>query len=262
MSRVSDILVRARDSLADDAKNRFTDARLIRLLNEAQLQVAVATKVLRTEVISTITPFASTICLPENCISVLRVEWEGVKLELKSHDEMDIKDKKWKATTGLVPTTVVYDLREPSTLQLWPALQYDDSVLSNLGLVTDMTGAVIADDFGVAETITGSVVIGQPTFGVLATIQIAEYSLVIQYARKPAVIVSIDDTIEVPDIFDSALKHYVVGMALRDNMDIQNRQVGQEILAQASSEVAIALRLLRSDYTAMTQYNTTYNGGL
>lgn len=260
MSRVSTIISRVRDSLADNAKTRFTDARLISLLNEAQMQVATSTKVLRTSIVVAVTPLTSIIQLPNDCISTLRVEYDGVKLALKSHDEMDKIDPNWKQRTADVPTTVIYDLRDLTMLQLWPALNY--ASLEPFGLVSTLTGATIATPFGVAESLTGSVAVGELDYGLLGTIQIATPSLSVQYAKAPVTITSIDEDPEVPHIFDIALKSYTIGMALRDNMDLQNRQVGQEWLAQAGAEVKVAMRLLSGDYTAMTQYTTEYNGGI
>lgn len=258
MSRVSEILLRARDRLADTQKKRFSDARLIRLLSEAQEQVATTTKVLRTEATFSLTPFTSKIQLPDNCFAVLRVEWEGVKLAMKSYDEMDEAMPEWKTVVAPKPTAVVYNLRDAQELQLWPTLAYDE--IAPYGLVSSMTGATSAETVGIAESLIGSVAIGQPTYGVLATVQVATPSVTVQYARLPKKVEDYGE-LEVPAAFDTALKSYVVGMALMDNMDLQNSQIANTILEQAGAEVALISRTLRSDFTTLTQYNSTYNGG-
>ena len=264
MSRVSDILTKARDTLADVDKDRFTDARLIRLLNEAQELIAVNTKVLRNKLVGTVTAASSIFILPEDCINVLRVEWNGVKLTMKSYDEMDALDPNWQSRFGNEPTHVVYDLRLPNKLILWPSLQYSE--LTPLGLLTGLTVpfvTTIADEYGAAESIQGAVLVnGSPTYGIITTLELAEYSLAIHYAKRPALIIDETSTIELPQLLDTALKQYVVGMALRDNMDTRSREIGAEELTNAAINVKTAIRLLSTDYTAATQYDTTYVGGI
>jgi hypothetical protein len=86
--------------------------------------------------------------------------------------------------------------------------------------------------------------------------------LAIHYAKRPALIIDETSIIELPQMLDTALKQYVVGMALRDNMDTRSREIGAEELTNAAINVKTAMRLLSHDYTAATQYNTTYVGGI
>jgi len=50
MGRIADILTRVRDSLSDPDADRWSDARLLRLIDEAQKDIATKNKLLRTTV--------------------------------------------------------------------------------------------------------------------------------------------------------------------------------------------------------------------
>lgn len=259
MSRVSNILDRARDSLGDPDKKRFSDAQLLRLLSEAQEQAALVSKALVQRTIMQLVPGTSYLALPEDCSAVLRVDYNGVKLQFKSFEEMDLIDSNWAARTGTVPQYVVYDLRQPNTIALWPSLIYPE--LEPYGLVTSLGSSTIATAQGSANSIPGSVVIGEETYGIIATIDVQTYSVRVYYAKRPIDVTSLASTIELPQAFDTALKHYVVGFALRDNMDTQNRAVAQEALAQAAAAMQVAIRLTGADF-ARADYSTTYNKGV
>lgn len=261
MSRVSDLLLKARETLGDPDGDRFSDARLFRLLNEAQELIAVNTKVLRTKITGTLTAFSSIFVLPEDCITVLRVEWDKVKLPMKSYEEMDAIDPEWQTRFANEPQYVIYDLRLPNRLLLWPNLNYQNT--PSTGILTGVEPLVAETvPYGSANSIEGVTLIGQLTYGIITTMQVAPYSLDIYYSRNPLPAVDVNSTIELPKVLDTALKQYMTGMALRDNMDSASRVLGQEELTNAAMNVQVAMRLLSNDYTAATQYNTVYNGGI
>jgi len=261
MSRISGILSRARETLADPDKDRFTDERLLRLLSEAQTVVALSTGMLITSYNTTVTAISPTIPLPENCISVLRVEWDKVKLPLLSYDAMDAQfGSEWQQFTSDIPTHVVYDLRVPSTLRLWPSIAFASEVAA-YGLVTT-AGQSLALDYGAAASIPTSVLAdGDANFGIISSIAIGVMVMTVYYSRNPLSLATLTAELELPALFDTVLKQYVVGMALRDNMDTQSRAIGADELATAAAGVANALKLLSLDYTANAHYDTTYVGG-
>lgn len=257
MSRVSNILDRARDSLGDPDKKRFSDARLLRLLSEAQEQVIVATKQPQRKVRAQNIPGSPYVEL-ENCLSITRVEYNNIALPFTTMAELDKVDPQWQTRTG-EPYKVVYNLRKPTTLRLWPFFDYATyPELHSYGLASVI--AVQADLYGAAASIPGSVVNGSAVYGVVTTIDVPDYILTVYYVEKPQPLTTLTDELLVNDIFDTALKQYVVGFALRDNMDTQNRAVAQEELAAASASLQVALRTVRLD-SASANYDTVYNGG-
>ena len=50
MTRIANILTRVRDSLSDPSKDRWTDERLLRLIDEAQKDLAKKSLLLRTKI--------------------------------------------------------------------------------------------------------------------------------------------------------------------------------------------------------------------
>ena len=83
--------------------------------------------------------------------------------------------------------------------------------------------------------------------------------LSIYYIKKPVLLVELTDELELDDAFDITLKHYVVGMTLRDDLDSQNRTLGNEELVLYNNELAIAMKFTSEDFTSnISSYETPY----
>ena len=94
MSRVDDILVRVRDSLADHAKQRWTDDRLLRLVDEAQKDIARHSKLLKDTFDISVSIDVHTYELPEDMFLITRAAFEDCEIPLVSYDSMDEQAKK------------------------------------------------------------------------------------------------------------------------------------------------------------------------
>ena len=94
MSRIDDILVRARDSLADHAKQRWTDDRLLRLVDEAQKDIARHSKLLKGTFDISLSIDVHTYELPEDMFLITRASFDDCEITLVSYDSMDEQAKK------------------------------------------------------------------------------------------------------------------------------------------------------------------------
>lgn len=349
MGRVEEIIVKARDTLADPNGDRWADERLIRLIDEAQKDVCRRAKLLRTRKDIAIYNGRATYTLPSDMLLLDRVLLNGDLLPFKSHLEMDRSLSVWEDDTGM-PQYLVYDKQNRQEVKLYPIPAnlaadtytfsspgyFEDTsyVLDAFGTITDApTGDSIAGDYGFTTDVdyidylfnqdsgtcdpytfldaeidsdygivsvwtteikdTGEhdenygVVVGieglsqNSDYGVLVSLKqdgitvenfdkgdygvttdISETfdSLTVYYLKKPTSITSLGDDIEIDDSFDSALKYYVVGKALRDDMDTQNRTVGNEELQFYDRELRQAIKDDVVDFTRSVQYKAKYQG--
>lgn len=324
MSRITEILTRARDTLADPNKERWTDERLIRLIDEAQKDICRRAKLLREKSEQGIYPNQGVYKLPSDLLLLDRILFDGEVLPFKSHLELDAKIAKWEEDTG-TPECVVYDKQNRRSIKLYPIpIPSKDTVYTFEHPAYYIPKECITDDFGVITSLTAvtcegveldgdygfstsclteeqivtpydssdyGIVIGiddlymnseygvlvsltnpldldtykeefvEDNLGVMVGLSTLAGTITVYYIRKPDKVSDVDSSLEIDDCFDSAIKYYVVGMALRDDMDTQNRTVGNEELTFYTRELEEALSDDTMDFTRNNiQYETSYKG--
>ena len=264
MDRIANIILRVRDTLADPSGDRWADERLLRLIDEAQKDIVRQAKILRTHAYVPIYNYTSTVYLPKDLLMLERVVYKGKVLKLISHTKLDAKYKVWEETLG-TPEYLVYDKQAKYKAKLYPIpdnIQTLSYTLNDLGIITEVEGIEVASDFGVtvADKIPVDTALIDSDFGV-TTDMLNEEGLLVYYIRKPKTIVSLDSILDIDDIYDTAIKYYVTGKALRDDMDAQNRLVGNEELGFYTRELAEAIKDNTHDFTNDSQqYAVSYTG--
>jgi len=302
-TRVADILIRARDTLSDSAGDRWSDARLLRDLNEGQKELVLQTNLLRTKVSLFTSTDVADYSFPSDCYKVIRILVEGKKVPLLSHEEMDAFVCKklntvlavnnqgietWEADTGSTVEAVIFDKLNYDKFKLYPIpknVKFSNWVLKTItqipaaiqpshnpinGILSQATNYTIESIYGIisdfSSDYTNTFINVDPdingVYGICTAFEDETNSIVLYYYKKPLVIEAITDELEVDSVWDTALKHYIVGMALRDDKDTQNRQMGLEELSFFASSIIQAKKDAAQDFTATkTQFNTFYNNG-
>ncbi len=217
----SAILTDARYTLSDVNKKRWTDARLLSLLYQGIVEAAQKTTLFQEELYIILTNGLSTIDLSQRALVVYRVEYLDEAVEFKTYEEMDKINVTWQNIIGNKLLKIVYDKSNRGVFRLYPTIQ--NSINTNIeysspyGVVTGLTYTEIELDI-------------TTDFGDISSIDPSGYVKVF-YRKKPAVIPNINTEIEIDDILQEPLTHYVIGMALRDNTDAQNRAMSKEEIA-------------------------------
>ncbi|MCI4437078.1 MAG: hypothetical protein JHC33_09755 [Ignisphaera sp.] len=267
MSRTADIITRARDALSDPRKERYSDERLYRLIDEAQTTIARFARTLRKEIFLPVYPGIADYVMPDDCYLVTRVSYEQRALELKSHEEMDKINASWEEETDTEPKYVLFDKHTPGKFKIYPKVDYTPA---DYGLVPTIDvpqfGTLYGQNVGLSlilsTFVNGELVqasLAENT-GMLQTITDNGY-LHVRYIYRPSKVSATVEP-EVPEMFDKAIKHYVVGAALRDDRETQNRAMGNEEMQLFSEELQLAKRFDTVDNTAInTQYLTKYSTG-
>lgn len=252
MSRITNIITRVRDTLADPSGDRWSDERLLRLVDEAQKDIARHSNILKGS--SLIEAFTNTpiLTLPDDLISVSRLSFNGDVLKAISYTEMDTKYDNWEEKVGR-PTHFVFDRLNRKEVRLYPI---PDTVYEDTDVLLD-------NIFGVVTGVEGKVGTFTSIYGVSSSIGALSGYVKALYIKQPITIIDVTDDLEVSDIFDRAIKYYVVGKALRDDMDTQNRIVGNEELSLYDRELKEAVLDSSMDFTSnRTIFETNYLGGI
>ena len=305
-TRIESILTRARDTLADPNEERWTDARLIRLLDEAHKDLAKQTKILKGQHTILVEVGVYTYVLPENLWLITRATYADADINLVSYDSMDERVRKdrlseqpndsrergygyssaidysvkraWQLDEGSEITALVYDNRNLHDIRVYPIP--DAGIADNnyqftnagdvsfygdelLGVVTDITDYTFNSPFGLLAELYDPQIASESsdTYGVTTAIDEANKAINIWYIRIPDELTAVTDDLETPTMFDVALKHYIVGHAFRDDLDVQYREMGAESIRLYNRELEIALETNRTDGTRnATAFTSTYRG--
>ncbi len=219
--QASDIITKARFTLSDQDSTRWSDARLISLLNDALLDVALTTRLYNSSGYVELQDNVSIYDVSSFVVKIERVEYLSKPLMLLSFAEMDDRyGTGWQSESSGTPINVIYDLKHSGEFMLHPVPVSDSNTLvtsnSDYGIIT-----------GLAYEKAELNIIGD--FGDLASPRYENY-VKLYYIKTPNEIVDISDELDI--VIDrtmlSSLAHYVSGAALRDNVDARNRQVGNE----------------------------------
>ena len=284
MSRVSSIVERVRDSLGDENATRFTDARLLRILDEAQKVLCLETYILTNHINYNFILNSDTYTLPDDCIVVLRAEQAGKQIPQSTHEELDKLSPDWSSQEAEVPTNIVFDKSNYNNFSLYPiptTSSQDDFILVTSGVVgaLDYSGAygvlsfvtgsdvvynIPEDQFGVVTSITyddGGALSVSSDFGFVTTFDERAVDLKITYAKEPETIDSIYNDLEVHSIWDTAIKNYVLAIAFRDDRDMQNKELSNDYFNLFYSDVAKAKRMTEINHNSTTKHMVEYNNG-
>lgn len=243
MSRISSILVRARDSLADPRKERWSDARLVRLIDEAQKAIARRFELFRGETTIALDTETTTYQLPDDVWRITRASFEGICIPMLTYSELDHRNPEWMSDTGPKVEAIVFNNRSMNEIRVYPAPndEFPNEFFDIIPIygVTDSFEDIQGNQFGIMSDLVerpGSNVTFTSPFGVVSDVAILK-ELHLQYVRDPITVVTDLDDLELSTTFDTVIKHYVVGMAFLDDLDSQNQERGQRALALYERDV-------------------------
>lgn len=225
--KAKDIIQKARYILSDSSKDRWSDERLLVLLNEGIADIAKHTTLFVETIFYTVQNNIVDIDLSSISTKILRAEYLDEPLPFYSFDEMDKKNKKWQLDIGSEVLALVYDNQKNGLLKQYP-------IVTNA--INDFI--VFSASYGIITYISYSdiepVVAG--TYGDLAGIP-DEAIIKFYYIRKHLKVTDINTELTIDELVEQPLVHFIAGMAFRDNMDVQNRAMSGEELGLYSAMI-------------------------
>lgn len=163
-----------------------------------------------------------------------------------------------------VPVITSSESAVPNTLY-GILVDLDDSLLINTaydpayGVTASIESYYATSPYGVVTEV--DTLDSNSPYGILTSLTDQPPELDVYFNREPLPIVAEDDELEVGFMFDKAIKFYVTGMALRNDNDTQNRQMGAEELNFFSIELSAATKESSIDYAnTSTRETSSYIG--
>ncbi|ANY29556.1 structural protein [Pseudoalteromonas phage PH1] len=267
MSRIDDILARARDTLADPNGERWSTPRLVRLVSEAQQDIAKQTQMLKAQVDLQLQANERMYSLPDDCWVITRAAYNHGVIELVTHEQMDALARRartrnrreseyqldnnydsyseycWELETGDRIDAIIYDKRNLNEINLYPIP--NETMVTNYGNgVTDTVDGEQTDS-GVLTQLNSFPF--NSDFGVLTSI--AHGFVRIWYIKVPGEVFTTESDLVVPSMWDTAIKHYVVGHAFDDDYDSRFAEKSAKALALYDRELGVSKEFERKNNT-------------
>ena len=271
MGRIADIIERVRDSLGDDAGDRWADARILRVIDESQKKINRKAKALRSKTELAIVINQNEYDLPDNAYCLTRVRDKGrEKIPFHTHEQMDLLSSTWETEEGEQVYNVVFDKIDPKRIKIHPIPTADDvseSFLINpYGIIVDSDTDIMANDLGViAEVSTDALntATWNQIYGVITDMSAITTSILIYYIRIPETINAIDigtSVLEVHDVFDAAIQHYTVARLLMDDKETRNEAASAKEMILYGEELKLAMSDASTNYTKHAEHRSAYRG--
>lgn len=267
MTRTQSIIEDARLTLADPDKTRWSDERLLALLNVAQNEIATKAQLIKRTVLLPVFKGQANYVLPDDVIWIERAYYDGKPLRLLDYK---VVDNLSRDRVG-VPTSIVFNKHPYNEVVLYPKPSNNSEAYVKLsdeivGVATDIEelGVKIFDANGIITDLEAEnleVEVDSPYGGISDVYQIL-YPLEIYYIAEPKKITSLDEDPEIGPTCDKALKLYIIFSALFDDMDTQNRQ-SASVYAQYYNDALNDIKKFasRDHVSTITQLETNpYNG--
>lgn len=261
--RIQAIINSARLTLADKSSQRYTDEDLLVYLNQGLVDFCQRTEMLHCKEKVYIHENEAYFDLSPETYKVTRVLFEDKVLAMYSHQEIDsvsvISDyrdfvinydhsssAKWELKKG-IPEVFLWDMRNPLQGKLYP-IPKEELFLANM---SGLFGVYSEGGFGVSDQ----------GFGVITSVVKPIY-VTVYYIKNHSLITSVDDTLEIPAMYDTAMMYYITAQAFLSNLDNQyieksrlQFQLYENILRRALTDAA-------ADWTRASQLRTSYRRGV
>lgn len=285
-TRIEQIISAARVTLADKDAQRWSDDDLLLLINEAHQDFATETELLSGRVQIPLTIGDPYFTLPDDVYLVTRVLWGDTLLPIVSHTELDrhailhklsdfdiYTSDTWETDEG-EPQAFIYDRRNMSEGKVYPIP--DESIITSSYTFEDRgefvgdgrLGVTVAIDDYTANSVYG--VIGDiyepdvqlelfnSVYGVLAGVSETTGVIHIYYVKVPDDLVTVEDSLATPPLFDKALKYYTIGHAFLNDIDTEYQAKGTQQLQLYERELLKAKHVEQRDGTRAGQMSTDY----
>jgi len=276
MTRIADIFLLARDTLGDHGQQRYTDDTLLRNLKLAIKDIAIQTNMFKMIITIPLINGHSTFKMPEGILNLSHVTYNNKELPLRSSGWMTVNIAvDWRIDAVEIPKGelefAVYDEVKRRQISTYPRAFGDFktpyvSEPNEYGLAAGLTVpegdydqltyfGVVAEfiDSNMAEDIQTSY------YGVVTAIE-EDQILTIYYSRCPPLPDTVNDDFELDECFDAALKFYICGTALRNDVDASNRTMAAEEFGLYQRDIDAIILLAHTDSVSAPSFESHYNG--
>ena len=305
MSRISDIIAKARATLGDNAGDRWTTDRLLLLIDEAQKDINRQHRILKGETTFGVIDGQREYTLPSDVYILTRATFDDQPIDLVSYGKMDTwvqtlgtssknnprrehhvdygtdfgpsLNFTWDSDTGTDVAALIIDNRDVTKIRVYPipdGVAADTYTFTNagtilfegdevMGVVTDIDDYTFTSPYGIVTDFFDATITDETfdsVYGVVTSIGISDGRVRIWYIRRPIAITSVNDTLELSEDYDIAIKHYIVSSAYEDDTDAKSESKSATAFARYERELEQLGRDVTLNNSESGTRTTSYKG--
>lgn len=271
MSRIDDIFALTRDTLNDPNSQRWSDAVLMRNLRLAITDIAKRTNLFKNITQVPLDNGRGVYILPDGILCLSHVTYDRELLPLCSSGYMDTNYAvDWRTESVELPDgkleRAIFDEIKRKELAVYPR-PFGDFTIYYVSVPNEYGVAAYIDehsqntDYGVIGNLVDTEIseeLQDSYYGVVTAVEEAA-SLTIYYSRCPPLPSLTTDDFELDEQFDMACKFYIAGTCLRNDVDVQNRQMASEEFTLYERELEVIKDLSHTDSVAAAWFESHYN---
>ncbi|UOF80211.1 hypothetical protein [Caudoviricetes sp.] len=278
-TRIEDIIIRARDTLADPTASRYSDERLLRLVSEGQQDLIKQTRLMRNTYALVQEVNKAIYTLPDDVWIPTRASYQGSKLPFRSYEQMDndpLISSDWLDHTGSTPLYIIYDRVNTHQFRIYPipdAGIADSSYVflggdpsfsggQELGVATAITDYSFNSIYGILTTLFDPFFETRYSspYGVITDLLEVTNPITFNYYQTASNLTTAGDDLIIPSTYDIALKFYVIWHALTDDIDTQDVALGARFEGFYLRELKVIKDCTALNHTSSTDRQTQYSG--
>ena len=238
---VDTLLIQVRNTIGDQKKTKYTDDRLLELVNEGMTDIVKETHIFRKTTDILVENGITEYILPDDVYFLTRVTQNTNVIPFYSFHEMDEKFGSWWEDVEIdCISAIVYDQQDMSNITIYPELNGIGGTYFKLpdGTSVEMesgdSGPITYINAS-SNTHTVAVERDDDNYGALVSIEYDWFPVTINYVKKPKEFLIADiatDSLELDNLHIPAIKYYVAGTVLFDDSKIENTQKGTVLLGK------------------------------
>lgn len=263
-TRINTIIKKARYALADPDSVRYSDARLLSLLDSAQKDIARQTRLLKDTMSIPLAIGQADYTMPADTWLITRATFDNELIPLVSHDKLDSSNPRWSTDAGPKVEAIVYDRRNVTSIKVYPIPNKD--YVTNSYTVSPVEGVTVSVGeepavpiFGVLTALGYTSLFSPSVYGVVTDINTVTGILRINYIKDAPDLLAANSELVLSSLFDTALEYFVTGRAFMDDLDTQYQNKGVAVMTMYQRELdTVGAPTKETDGTQSTQYSPNY----
>ena len=248
---VETFISKVRRRVGDVNKNKFTDGRIIDIINEGLEDIGKKAYVKKKTLTLPITPYQRKLTIPDSdFIKLKRVRVDNTDIEILSLEELDDRYGKWEEEIGSNLIALGFDKQNIRELILYPLLDETKSEYQSLNnsnsLLIDIPNVQADTVYGLITSIEVENVVEpenvydeEELAGYEPIINLSDTFIAIElsYYAMPTEVTTVEDTLDIDDTFITTLLFYVSGLLLLDDNRTESIQRGQIFVQRYAAEL-------------------------
>jgi len=248
---VETFISKVRRRVGDVNKNKFTDGRIIDIINEGLEDIGKKAYVKKKTLTLPITPYQRKLTIPDSdFIKLKRVRVDNTDIEILSLEELDDRYGKWEEEIGSNLIALGFDKQNIRELTLYPLLDETKSEYQSLNnsnsLLIDIPNVQADTVYGLITSIEVENVVEpenvydeEELAGYEPIINLSDTFIAIElsYYAMPTEVTTVEDTLDIDDTFITTLLFYVSGLLLLDDNRTESIQRGQIFVQRYAAEL-------------------------